>query len=228
MSSSIGNISGQTGRSATDTKSTNRTLGQDQFLGLLVAQLKNQDPLNPSDPTEFTAQLAQYSQLEQLFNLNDSMRQISLGQQDSDKMSSLSLIGQDVILSETRFELADAPVQIGYQIKNSVGRVDIQIRNRSGQTVATLRGDNTSMGTHFMTWSGKDASGTPLAPGSYSIAVSSDGSAGAVGPLVRTPVTGINLSGPEARIVTRYGEYGLQEIHGAYERDQQATDSDKG
>ena len=48
-------------------------LGTDAFLKMLVAQLQNQDPLNPMDGTDFSAQLAQFSQLEQLMNLNTSM-----------------------------------------------------------------------------------------------------------------------------------------------------------
>ena len=43
------------------------------FLTLLVAQLKNQDPLNPTDSTQFVAELAQFSSLEQLMNINKSV-----------------------------------------------------------------------------------------------------------------------------------------------------------
>jgi len=51
-------------------------LGRDTFLTMLVAQLQNQDPLNPMDGTDFSAQLAQFSQLEQLINLNESMETV--------------------------------------------------------------------------------------------------------------------------------------------------------
>ena len=48
-------------------------LDKDDFLLLLVAQLKAQDPLKPMDSTQFTAQLAQFSSLEQLYNVNDNL-----------------------------------------------------------------------------------------------------------------------------------------------------------
>ena len=64
-------------------------LGKDAFLQLLVCQMKNQDPLNPQDDTEFVAQLATFSQLEQLQNLNATY----------EKSQAFSLIGKDVILN---------------------------------------------------------------------------------------------------------------------------------
>ena len=58
------------------------TLGMDAFLTMLVAQLQNQDPLNPMEGSDFSAQLAQFSQLEQLINLNGTMESLgtSFGQ----------------------------------------------------------------------------------------------------------------------------------------------------
>ena len=51
-------------------------LGRDAFLTMLVAQLQNQDPLNPMEGSDFSAQLAQFSSLEQLFKVNDNLENI--------------------------------------------------------------------------------------------------------------------------------------------------------
>ena len=57
--------------------STNRLVSKEAFLQLLVAQIKNQDPLNPADGTQFMSQLAQFSELEQMINMNAQLESIS-------------------------------------------------------------------------------------------------------------------------------------------------------
>jgi len=73
------------------TKKGTGELGKDAFLQLLVCQMQNQDPLEPSSDTEFVAQLAQFSSLEQLQNLSG----------ESEKSQAFSLVGRHVILRVT-------------------------------------------------------------------------------------------------------------------------------
>lgn len=223
----IGNTSAASSAASTTAAAKSKSLGQTDFLNLLVAQLKNQDPLNPSDPTEFTSQLAQYSQLEQLFNLNDSMGNLTTAQSNSERLSSLSLIGQEVVVEDSDFTLGEKDVQVGYRVDGVATNVKLEIQNSVGKTVATLTAGDLSAGNHFLTWNGQDANGAALDPGTYSIvinAASSEGTSATVSPLVRAEVTGIDLSGSEAKIVTGMGEYKVSAIHGAYNRTQTALD----
>lgn len=49
---------------------------KDLFLKMIVAQMSNQDPFNPQDPTQYVTQLAQFNSLEQMMNLNDGMKYV--------------------------------------------------------------------------------------------------------------------------------------------------------
>ncbi|MCU9811800.1 flagellar hook assembly protein FlgD [Paraclostridium sp. AKS81] len=64
--------SGKT-ENGTDIVMPGEETNKDLFLKLLVAQMSNQDPLNPQDPTQYVTQLAQFSSLEQMQNLNEGM-----------------------------------------------------------------------------------------------------------------------------------------------------------
>lgn len=78
------------------TTAQNKAIGKDEFFKLLVAQLKNQDPLNPQDGAAFSAQLAQFSSLEQLTNLNAAMTSQNANYANLLNAQSVNLIGKEV------------------------------------------------------------------------------------------------------------------------------------
>ncbi len=208
-------------------------LGLDDFLTLLVAQLQNQDPLNPTDSTEFTAQLTQYSQLEQSINMNDNMEELLDIQRSSDRLSALSLIDKQVLVQGSSFALEEGGAEIGYQVNGDISDLAITIRNQSGGTVATLYPSDLGPGNHFITWDGLDRFGEPLPAGPYEISIESlnNGTDGdnVVVPLVYTDVTGVDMSGNEAILLTASGEFNLSAVQGVYEhRNRQSSEPGEG
>lgn len=97
----------------------NDELGRNEFLQLLVAQMKNQDPLNPMDGQEMAAQLAQFSQVEQLIEINEGMQAVSAGQE--------ALGGAINGLSELTVAQGDAMAKLLEQSMaiNTVGRTGV-------------------------------------------------------------------------------------------------------
>lgn len=196
-------------------------MGKEDFLTLLVAQLQNQDPLNPDEPTEFTAQLAQFSSLEQLFTLNDGMESLVNAYENSDKMATLSTIGKEVAFQSNTVRYSDGPVSVGYQLDIQALEVTVQIQNK-GATVATLEGREVTPGHHFISWDGMTSDGQPAPEGEYNIvahATTVSGEVVRLESLVRSEVTGVDLSGTNGgTLITIDGEIGLQSILGVYEQ----------
>ena len=75
-----------------------KELGRDEFLKLLVTKLANQDPLKPTEDTEFIGQLASFSSLEQLVQLNETIEGLTAGQSELVNAQALTLIGKDAVL----------------------------------------------------------------------------------------------------------------------------------
>ena len=105
--SSIGATSPTTSTDAV-AKATTQTLGKDDFLKLLVTQLQHQDPLNPTDNSQFMAQMAQFSTLEQITNVGEELKRLSFSGQVS---QGVSLIGRAVTYEQKDGSIAQGTVQ---------------------------------------------------------------------------------------------------------------------
>lgn len=229
MSSYIDSIN-QATTAATGSSSSSITndavMGKEDFLMLLVAQLQNQNPLSPDDPTEFTAQLAQFSSLEQLFSLNEGMENMVNSNANSDRFATLNTIGKDVAYNGSSFNYNGNPVEIGYQLDGQAAEVTLSLQHK-GVTIATLNGEELTNGSHFITWDGQLADGKNAPAGEYEIILqakaAADESVGAA-PLVRSEVTGVDLEGNYGGIlITKAGDVAFNSILGVYEPGSRAS-----
>lgn len=199
----------------TTTNSTT-SLGKDDFLTLLVAQLENQDPLNPQEGAEFIAQLAQFSALEQQMTTNELLEGLKTYAAGLESMNALSMLGQTVVAEAESFELAlGGEVELGFRLDETADEVTINIYNAASSLVKTLTVEDFGTGDNFVTWDGTDRSGNTLAAGDYTFEViaKNDGATlDDVTELVRTEVTGVDLSGDAAVLVTASGEISLDQV----------------
>jgi len=143
-------------------------LGRDQFLKLLITQLKNQDPLNPMESVEFTSQLAQFSSLEQLFSAGDSLQAIknSLQLQEGDQM--VHYIGKKVVSKGNALTVhAGEAGGATFHLEDDA-EVSISIFNSGGSSVRNLYMGWQKKGDCSVPWDGKDASGKAVPDGDYS------------------------------------------------------------
>ena len=195
-------------------------MGKQDFLTLLVAQLKNQDPLNPDNPTEFTAQLAQFSSLEQLTNLNTSMGDMVSATNNSTKISALGMIGKEVTFTGSSFTYDSAPVQLGYTLDGPASQVQLLIQDSNGQPVQTLNGTDLTKGNHILSWNGQNQNGTAMPAGTYKVIIQAKGvdSTGvAASPFIKSEVTGVDLSGTGTALLnTKAGNIDFSKVLGAY------------
>jgi len=139
--------------SSTTTTTTKAALGKEDFLKMLVAQLKNQDPLNPMDGTDFTAQLAQFSSLEQLANLNAQIQNQALSMTSMAHSQAVNMIGKSVTVTETNSLAANGkPIEIGYSLAGDASQVLVRILDGSGNVVKTLTATDQKSGQNSITW----------------------------------------------------------------------------
>ena len=171
--------------SQTDTvsQSSSTTMGKNDFMNLLIAQMKNQDPMSPMDGTQFAAQLAQFSSLEQLQNLNDSMTtsinaNYALTQSINNTLSA-TLIGKDVKISGGDLQNnGQGSVELGYNLPGSASSVTLNVTDANGNIVKTFNNLPTTSGDNKLSWDFTDNNGNKLPNGKYTFSVTAKGSDG--------------------------------------------------
>ncbi len=166
----------------------NNTLGKDDFLRLLIAQLEAQDPLEPMDAQDFSAQLAQFSTLEQITNVNDNLKDIKTFEQALSNSSALGLIGRQVDAPGDTLNLASGqPATLRYVLGAQASQVRVEIFDVSGRLINTLTLGEQGAGAQLAAWTGSDSSGNPVPSGAYTFRVSAEDGNGA-------PVSAVTLS----------------------------------
>ncbi|MBI6704059.1 flagellar hook assembly protein FlgD [Pseudomonas viridiflava] len=152
----------------TKTDSTG-TLGKDSFLQLLVTQMKNQNPLDPQDNTEFVAQLAQFSSVESLQNLTTTVDSIAGSYQSSQALQASSLVGRSVIINAGSTAVDTAKGMVGSIAVPATSSVtSVKIYDAQSNLVNTVDLGTLPAGSTSFAWDGKASDGTVAPAGTYS------------------------------------------------------------
>jgi flagellar basal-body rod modification protein FlgD len=185
----------QAAAAATKDASSNSQLGQNEFLKLMLAQLKNQDPMKPTDPTQFLSQLAQFSTVTGIQNMQTSMSDLASSLRSTQVLNGASLVGHDVLAPATTDTIA-----AGQSVKGAVDAPDgtsqilVTVKDSSGALVRSFT-TNASSGLNEFNWDGTDNLGNPVPAGEYTFAVNANvaGQAQALDPLLSSKVASVTI-----------------------------------
>ena len=174
---------------------------QDDFLKLLIAQLQNQDPLQPMDNQEFAAQLATFNSLGQLIEINEKLGAMNNGQGSMNQYNAASLIGKQIGAAGNQVGLTSgSSPTIGYQLGANAAKVVVSIVGPDGTLVRRIDAGARNAGGQTQVWDGKDNNGNSARPGVYSVeiaAVDSKGGRVSATGKIQGVVSGVRLDGAE-------------------------------
>lgn len=149
---------------------------EDRFLKLLVAQMRNQDPLNPVDNAQFTSQLAQINTVRGIEQLNESMGKLVERLGGSRALDGIGLIGKTALVAADRVERTEGagPSRIGFEVPRGADRVKFEILDAGGQVVHSRAFTAVPAGAQAFEWNGTSSTGGVLPAGTYRLRVSAD------------------------------------------------------
>ena len=181
----------------------------DRFLKLLVAQMKNQDPLNPMDNAQVTSQMAQINTVTGINGLNDTVGKLLAQFGAMEALQASQLTGRSVLVTGNQL-VADgkgAEVVAGVDLAAPADKVTVEILDAGGNVVRTIALGPSQAGISRFTWDGKTDTGAAAAAGPYSFAIKASAAGGEVNgtPLMARTVEAVTRSNGSTQLVLAGG-----------------------
>ncbi len=163
------------------TTASQKAMGRDEFLKLLVEQIKNQDPLNPQENYQFVAELAQFSNLEQSMGINDRLDILALQSRGQSNAQVVGLVGQVATVqgSTVTTDGSGSGIPISFTLNGAAEKSTVTILDQNGEVVRKLEMGARLAGVVNLTWDGRGNSGNLQPSGSYRVSVTATNESGA-------------------------------------------------
>jgi flagellar basal-body rod modification protein FlgD len=170
-------------------------LGQNEFLQLMLAQLKNQDPFKAMDPSQFLGQLAQFGTVTGIQEMQGAFTQLSDAMRSSQVLDGASMVGREVLVPSDEITLhAEGSVRGTIEVPEGITSLQVNIRDSAGALVRRMTLP-TDSGVQDFTWDGLADDGTRAAAGDYEIEAiaSADGLSGSLEMLFSSRVNSVTI-----------------------------------
>ncbi len=153
--------------------SSDNELGQEEFLSLMIAQLRNQDPLKPMENGDFLGQMAQFSTVSGIGELKESFEATARSLQGGQALQAASLVDRNALIQSDRIAFdGEMPATGAFSVPPGALEAHVDIRDGTGALVRRVPASIGPDGQATFTWDGFDSNGTLRAADSYDISAS--------------------------------------------------------
>ena len=147
----VAQINASSSGSSSGTASSTKAMS-DQFLKLLITQIQNQDPLNPTDNAQFTSQLAQINTVSGLEKVNESISSMSSQFLQMQAMQSASLVGRSVVVPGNALTVSDGKATGQFELSSAADSVKVDVLSSAGRVIDTIDIGAETSGRHQFSW----------------------------------------------------------------------------
>jgi flagellar basal-body rod modification protein FlgD len=171
-------------------------LGQEDFMTLMIAQFRNQDPFEPMDNGDFLGQLAQFGTVSGIDELNSAFSGLQGSIQSEQALQAANLVGHTVLAdTDSSWVESGGALRGAVELSASAGNVEIEITDSSGQLVRRFEIGQQGAGLARFSWDGRDASGAAVASGDYTVSARAmrGSSTESASPLLESTIDSVTL-----------------------------------
>jgi flagellar basal-body rod modification protein FlgD len=181
------------------------SMGKKEFLQLFLAQLSQQDPMNPMDDKAFIAQLAQFTGLEQAMETNRLLEGLQMSQMATANAGATDLIGKQITATGDQISVTETEASpFTFELGGDAQKVTARLLDEGGMVVRSVELGALQEGAHTIDWDGANDVGTTLVKGTYRVeytAVDAKDGAVAVTAKVKGVVSGVSFESGNAELM---------------------------
>lgn len=170
-----------------------KTLGQADFLSLLVQQMRNQDPTKPMDSSQMVSQLAQISQVSATQALKASFDSLGASLQGNQILQASGMVGRNVVVPSAAGTLRDGGMDGAVNVPDGGGQVLVKFTDKAGNVLRTMSLGTPAAGLVRFHWDGIGDNGEAVPAGTYGLTAQAGNTA--VATYVSGKVTGVGMTG---------------------------------
>lgn len=199
----LNKIQGKYGAKPEKQREIKKTLGKDDFLRIMITQLKNQDPTSPFKAEQMATEMAQFTSVEQLQNVNQNLGKLQNAQQPLERLAMTNMIGKIVTIDRERFQHVEGQNEaVSFTLPKDASEAHVQLVSDAGEVVLDKDLGPQKAGEVSVAWDGKKNT-TPINAkgGNYTLKVEAKGVKGdalQLNPMTEARVIGVTFEGAEA------------------------------
>lgn len=193
------------GEKPKEARAVKKQLDKDDFMRIMITEMRHQDPTKPMDSDRMATQMAQITSVEQLKNVSNAIEKLSDKNSASDRLAMSGMIGRTVTVDKSRFVHQKGTLSpVNFELPEDAAKLKIVVMNEKGEDVASRDLEPMKAGTNSYNWDGVSESNTQSPSGSYMVRVEAENSKGAkikVDSIARDRIVGVSFEGGETNFL---------------------------
>ena len=182
-----------------------KQLDKDDFMKIMLTEMKHQDPTKPMDAEKMSTQMAQLTTVEQMKNVSAAVEKLADKNSATDRLAMSSMIGKTVTVDKGRFtHLKGTLAPINFDLPEPAQKVKLVILDERGEEVASRELEPKPAGPNIYNWDGLAQNGTPMKTGSYTVRIDAENEKQAkikIDPISRESIVGVSFEGGETNFL---------------------------
>ena len=201
----VNSLQARYGEKPKEARAIKKQLDKDDFMRIMITEMKHQDPTKPMDSDRMATQMAQITSVEQLKNVSGAIEKLAEKGSASDRLAMSAMIGKSVTVDKGRFSHQKGTLSaLSYDLPVDAAKIKLSVLNEHGEEISSHELDPAKAGPNVYNWDGVNASGIQVASGSYTIRVDAEDAKGAkikIDPISREAIVGVSFEGGDTNFL---------------------------